>query len=261
MQPTLRNWSHKIWLLLAVAVATVAVAVGMFWPALADTSGGFTLQMPFREASIWQDWPGHPRSTIWLGVEGSLKPFGIFEESFVAQPGDTWFVYGLHGFQAATQTMHGSMLEQWQGRHNGLDFVAMPGLPVRAAADGEVVFVGDAFGSTVIVHHERGFQTTYGYLKDVTVSVGDFVKAGDALASVGTAQTQNPHLHFELDRVRTDGTIVATNPLRYLDLGTAIIPQSGVNSFWRGPKKPAEQDNFIWRRDFFLELPPQPSVK
>lgn len=254
MQQPLRSRTNKIWLLISVAFATAAITIGLFWPAFAETSGGFTLQLPFREASIWQDWPGTHRSTVWLSVDGRLKPFGIFEDSFVAQPGDTWFVYGLHGYQAASQTVQGSTLEQWNGRHNGIDFVATPGLTVRAAADGEILFVGDVFGTTVIVQHERGFQTTYGYLKDVTVAVGDFVAAGDALASVGTAQTQNPHLHFALDRVRADGTVVATNPLRYLDLGTAIIPQSGANSFWRGPKKPAEQDNFIWRRDYFIDL-------
>src|SRR3990172_9268705 len=167
------NSRSRVWLLCALLFAAAAIVAGYVWPTLAKSAGGFYLQVPFREASLWQDWPGVARTTVTLLVEGQPKLFGVFQDSFVAQPGDTWFVYGLHGYQAAARTTAAGESVQWQSRHNGIDFVAAPGLTVRAAADGEVIFAGDAFGQTVVMQHERGFQTTYGYLKDVTVKVGD----------------------------------------------------------------------------------------
>ena len=70
----------------------------------------------------------------------------------------------------------------------GLDFLAPPGTPVRAAADGRVAF-SDRYGSygrLVIVDHGGSYFTVYGGLGNVQVRVGDFLSRGARIGDVGS---------------------------------------------------------------------------
>ena len=86
-------------------------------------------------------------------------------------------------------------------RWNGL-FVAAPGgTAVHAVADGEVVYADRlrGFGLLVIVDHGDEFMTLYGGNRDVSVTPGDWVEGGAAIATVGDADGQNGEgVYFEI---------------------------------------------------------------
>lgn len=70
-------------------------------------------------------------------------------------------------------------------------------------------------GKTVVVLHEDGWKSYYCSLKTIDVTVGDTLKAGEKLGTVGQSAleevNQGSHLHFVLER---NGEPV--NPLDYL---------------------------------------------
>lgn len=89
--------------------------------------------------------------------------------------------------------------------HNGVDLAAALGQEVRAARAGTVsaVYEDDSYGVTVVVQHENGYTSHYsGLAASPAVAVGDAVRAGQPLGSIGgTARiesAQEPHLHFEV---------------------------------------------------------------
>jgi murein DD-endopeptidase MepM/ murein hydrolase activator NlpD len=85
--------------------------------------------------------------------------------------------------------------------HQGLDLVAPPGTKVVAPADGIVTRVGPAggFGNSVFVSHGYGIMTRFGHLMAPMVKVGQRVKRGDVIATVGsTGRSTGPHLHYEV---------------------------------------------------------------
>ena len=89
--------------------------------------------------------------------------------------------------------------------HNGVDIVAAPGSPVRAAADGEIytVYEDGEMGMTVVIRHEGGYTTKYSSLSDpVSVSAGQTVTMGQAIGCVGTTALMESalgdHVHFSV---------------------------------------------------------------
>jgi murein DD-endopeptidase MepM/ murein hydrolase activator NlpD len=73
----------------------------------------------------------------------------------------------------------------WLAGNRGVDFATVPGDPVAAAADGEVLFAGAVGGDLhVTVGHADGLRTSYSFLGSVAVAVGEQVSAG---ATIGTA--------------------------------------------------------------------------
>jgi murein DD-endopeptidase MepM/ murein hydrolase activator NlpD len=99
--------------------------------------------------------------------------------------------------------------------HSGLDIAAPEGTSVLAADDGEVLkayWNHDGYGGLVIIGHPSGYETWYGHLDSFDVEVGEQVKRGEEIASMGsTGFSTGPHLHFE---VRQDGQVV--DPLEFL---------------------------------------------
>jgi septal ring factor EnvC (AmiA/AmiB activator) len=85
----------------------------------------------------------------------------------------------------------------WEG-----DLIAAPtGTPVRAIAQGRVVYADwmPHFGLLVIVDHGEGYLSIYAHNQNVSHQVGDYVKAGEAIASLGDSGGQDqPALYFEL---------------------------------------------------------------
>lgn len=82
------------------------------------------------------------------------------------------------------------------------DLIAAPlGTPVRAIAYGRVVFADwlPHFGLLVIVDHGDGYLSIYAHNQSVYVQVGDWVQAGETLATLGDSGGQNqPALYFEI---------------------------------------------------------------
>ena len=98
--------------------------------------------------------------------------------------------------------------------HTGLDIAAPAGTPIKAAADGKVIFSGysGGYGYVVKLDNGNGVETYYGHCSKLYVSTGEKVEAGDVIAAVGsTGNSTGNHLHFE---VRVNGEEV--NPQNYL---------------------------------------------
>ncbi|MGI6668691.1 MAG: peptidoglycan DD-metalloendopeptidase family protein [Acetivibrionales bacterium] len=100
--------------------------------------------------------------------------------------------------------------------HEGIDIGSDGGRTIRASASGKVIFAKytSGYGRTIKIDHGRGITTVYGHLSKYHVKVGQVVKKGDKIATMGTTgRSTGPHLHFE---IRLFGTPV--DPLKYLDL-------------------------------------------
>jgi murein DD-endopeptidase MepM/ murein hydrolase activator NlpD len=86
--------------------------------------------------------------------------------------------------------------------HNGVDIGAPEGAPVRAAADGLVVYSDNGllgYGNCVMILHPGGLLTLYAHNQQTTVQAGWMVKRGERIGLVGkTGYAWGPHLHFEL---------------------------------------------------------------
>ncbi len=92
--------------------------------------------------------------------------------------------------------------------HNGLDMHGTAGDPIRAAADGRVIFSGvkGGYGNAIMIDHGGGMVTLYAHQSKLLVREGDRVKAGDVIGLIGsTGLSTGPHLHFE---VRINGSPV-----------------------------------------------------
>nr|WP_133499885.1 peptidoglycan DD-metalloendopeptidase family protein [Lysobacter terrigena] len=96
----------------------------------------------------------------------------------------------------------------------GIDIGGKEGSPVRAAADGTVVYSGAGlvgYGELVIIKHNEQWLSAYGHNRKRLVNEGQLVKAGDAIAEMGHRGAPRDMLHFE---IRYAGKPV--DPLLYL---------------------------------------------
>lgn len=86
--------------------------------------------------------------------------------------------------------------------HKGLDIAANAGTPISAMRFGVVTKVGeDAWLGNYVVLSHGDVDVTYAHCQTVTVQKGDVVKAGDAVATVGsTGNSTGNHLHIEVYR-------------------------------------------------------------
>ncbi len=85
--------------------------------------------------------------------------------------------------------------------HTGVDLEARYGEPVRATADGTVVFAAywGGYGNLVILDHGHGLTTFYGHLSRISVRVGQAVKRGQIVGRAGsTGRSTGPHVHYEV---------------------------------------------------------------
>lgn len=84
--------------------------------------------------------------------------------------------------------------------HAGTDVKNNPGDTIRAVFDGEVIISGPyfAYGNCVVIRHANGLETLYSHNETNLVRVGQWVFAGQALATEGrTGRATTEHLHFE----------------------------------------------------------------
>lgn len=103
-------------------------------------------------------------------------------------------------------------------RHNGIDIAVPEGTPVKAVADGSVVYTGfrSGYGWTVLLEHNNGMITLYGHNSRNNVEHGQNVKKGNTIALAGsTGRSTGPHVHFEAWQAGSNITV-------------AFIPESGI---------------------------------
>lgn len=99
--------------------------------------------------------------------------------------------------------------------HEGLDFTAMTGTPIFAAAGGIVSFSGQTndYGNLVKIDHGIGLETRYAHASKLLVRNGQRVEKGQKIAEVGsTGRSTGPHLHYE---IRLNGSPL--DPRKYLN--------------------------------------------
>lgn len=87
-------------------------------------------------------------------------------------------------------------------RNDGVNIAAPAGTPVRAAADGEIVYRGselEGYGNLLLIKHADGFVTAYAHNDAMLVKKGDRVRKGQVIAKVGqSGSAKEPQLHFEI---------------------------------------------------------------
>lgn len=103
---------------------------------------------------------------------------------------------------AADHLAYNETTRDWR-THEGVDLRCEAGQSVTAAADGTVytIYEDQSYGMTVVLQHADGYTTHYANLsEDVPVAVGQSVRAGEVIGTVGdTACVETalePHLHF-----------------------------------------------------------------
>lgn len=110
--------------------------------------------------------------------------------------------------------------------HQGIDLASLKGTAVKSACAGKVIKAEKniaGYGTLVEIQHAKGFSTRYGHMQEILVNVGDQVKQGDLIGTVGSlgnvsAKKDPSHLHFE---IRKQGK--SLNPLKYLYCSEAIF--------------------------------------
>ncbi|HNQ26338.1 MAG TPA: M23 family metallopeptidase [Aquaticitalea sp.] len=89
-----------------------------------------------------------------------------------------------------------------KSKHFAVDVVVAKNTPVKATADGTVIFAEwtAETGYVVIIEHSQELISVYKHNESLTKQQGDLVKAGEVIAMAGNSgeYTTGPHLHFEL---------------------------------------------------------------
>ena len=125
-------------------------------------------------------------------IESDL-PF--FKDKFII-PVDDAIITGVYGSQ---RILNG--IPKWP--QYGLDFAQKKGTPVKAMNNGIVTLSEDDLyytGGTIIFDHGHGVSTLYMHMDKIFVKVGDHVKKGDIVGTVGaTGRATGPHLDIRLN--------------------------------------------------------------
>ena len=86
--------------------------------------------------------------------------------------------------------------------HQGTDYAAPRGTPVKATGDGRIIHIGrkGGYGNTLILKHGGKYSTLYAHLSRYAGGIrhGSRVEQGEVIAYVGsTGLATGPHLHYE----------------------------------------------------------------
>lgn len=98
--------------------------------------------------------------------------------------------------------------------NKGVNIGGAAGDPVKASADGRVVYAGNGlrgYGNLIIIKHDATYLTAYAHNRALMVKEGDAVTKGQKIAEMGNSDSDRVMLHFE---VRRQGKPV--DPLKYL---------------------------------------------
>lgn len=104
--------------------------------------------------------------------------------------------------------------------HNGMDFKAPSGKPIKSAGAGKIIKAGrnGGYGLMVEIDHGNGITTRYAHMRRISVRIGQRIARGKVIGQVGsTGRSTGPHLHFE---VRRNGQ--STNPMKFFNAGKKL---------------------------------------
>jgi len=121
--------------------------------------------------------------------------YDYFKNKFI-KPIDKYIITGVYGSQ---RILNGKPRRP----HYGIDFHAPEGTPVKAMMDGVVTLAHkDMYftGGTIIFDHGHGISTLFMHMKDVDVKVGQKVKQGEIVGTLGkSGRATGPHLDIRLN--------------------------------------------------------------
>ena len=169
---------------------------------------------------------------VTFNKDSVLRQFQIDEIDFAPSPVDSVFREEVEQmdrfsvFQQAKKStdivfstpIKGQITQQYddQEKHFAVDIAVDQDTPVKAVADGTVVFRGFTAdtGYVIVIEHGQGFTSIYKHNSSIFKEQGELVKSGEVVASAGSTGTfsTGAHLHFEL---WNDGYPV--NPTNYIN--------------------------------------------
>ncbi|MFG5407592.1 M23 family metallopeptidase [Piscinibacter sakaiensis] len=173
--------------------------------------------------AVWFEDRGAGGKGAYYDMNGQNK-----RRSFLASPLE--FSRVTSGFAMRLHPILGT----WR-QHNGIDYGAPTGTPVRSVGDGVVEFAGrqGGYGNVVKVRHSNDRTTVYAHLSRIDVRNGARIEQGQRIGAVGaTGWATGPHLHFEF-MVR--GAHV--NPIAVAQSSeTAVVSAAAMPAFrrWSG---------------------------
>lgn len=115
--------------------------------------------------------------------------------------------------------------------HQGVDYAAPRGTPIKAAGDGKVLLAGrkGGYGNTVILQHGSNYKTLYAHMQGFAKGIrsGSSVRQGQIIGYIGTTGlSTGPHLHYEF---QANGRHV--DPLAQKGLTADPIPSRDKSKF------------------------------
>lgn len=164
------------------------------------------------DLALWNDIP--PPYTIYPGQRLRLYPGGAMKPSRPATSSASTKPAPKPAAPVAPPPAASSLGWRWPTDGNvfgrfaagdptrqGIDIAGKAGQPVRAAADGVVVYSGSGlvgYGELVIVKHNDQWLSAYGHNRARLVNEGQLVKAGQQIAEMGRSGAARDMLHFEI---------------------------------------------------------------
>jgi lipoprotein NlpD len=124
----------------------------------------------------------------------------------VTTPVNTPVVAGARSASGWAWPTNGVLIAKFSSNgslNKGVDIAGDLGQPVLAASDGSVVYAGSGlrgYGELVIIKHSDTYVSAYGHNRRLLVREGQQVKAGQAIAEMGSTGTDRVKLHFEIRR-------------------------------------------------------------
>ena len=156
----------------------------------------------------WRGWLRQP--TLWLGMGiGAGAAWAALELAYVNWPAVVPPVVARPLVVRQDAKGDGQYFAPRSGdrRHRGVDLVAPLGSPVSAIRSGRVIEVGihRGLGNFVELDHGRGLRSLYAHLATTQVRVGQRMRQGDVIGTVGkTGNARHPwiapHVHLEVTR-------------------------------------------------------------
>lgn len=221
-----------------------------------------TVQTTMLEAVFITPTPTPIRFTVQMPFEGKPRLTSYFDHNTpnYTRNGQVVIYTGDSSFDCDPYCYDG---------HSGLDYGMVVGTPLFAAANGTIIKtmqLSTGYGIHVVIKHDNNYHTLYAHMSEISVRVGQTVKAGDIIGLSGnTGNSSGPHLHFGVYRTTNSGSVpnetYATDPFGWRNKTTPDplinFPTTGKGTaatcLWRSDDKDFYHCNDILIEDSGLQ--------